>query len=348
MRQQLEYNRAPRAMRLVGLTTAAALLFAGCSAQPEAPGADPSEEVVPVTLRAVTAWDSANTSHYQPFQAFLDAMDEEAESGVTIEVIGGPETMAPTEVAENLANGTVDIALNTASYYSNTLPESLVISLTNLSPAQWRQDGLFDEVNEWHIDTLNQRVLGRLAWGQRYALYTKEPVTSIADFQGMRVRGVAVYQGLLGQLGAEMVDMPASDIYNAIERGTVDGTAWPEPGVSDLSLQEVIGGMTLPNFYSNGLALYINEDAWNRLSADQQSAVDRAVQKAEEAGPDFAEQLREQERDLLDSEGVVITELTGAEAEELLEKATLGAVDVLVNMGVDRTRAEELIAKFNE
>ncbi len=337
-----------RAVRLLGMAAAAALVFTSCSAQPETgtPGGD--SEVKSVTLRAVTAWDSSNAGHYEPFMKFVEALEADEDSGISIEVVGGPETMAPTELAENLANGTIDIALNTASYYSNTLPESLVISLTNLSPEVWREKGLYDEVNEWHVDKLNQRLLGRLAWGQRYALYLKEPVRSVADFEGLRVRGVAVYYGLLNQLGAEMVDMPPGDIYNAIERGTVDGTAWPEPGVMDLSLQEVVGAVMLPNFYSNGLGLYINEDAWKKLAPSQQEAIQRAVEVAEKFGPEFAEELRTKERKVLDESGVEIVELAGAEADAYLDKALRGAVDVLVNMGVDQARAKQLIDQFND
>jgi len=330
------------------MATAAVLMFTSCAAQPDQSGGEESGNAeTPVTLRAVTAWDSSNAGHYEPFLAFVAAMEEETDSGITIEIVGGPETMPPTELAENLANGTIDLAYNTASYYSNSLPESLVVSLTNLSPKEWRDKGLYDVVNEWHTDVLNQRLLGRFGWGQQYAIYTKNPVTSLDDFVNMRVRGVAVYYGILKQLGAEMVDMPASDIYNALERGTVEGTAWPSPGVTDLSLQEVIGAVILPTFYNNGMGLYINESTWNKLSDTQRAAVERAVIKAEEFGPKFAEELRDRENAVLEAAGVEIIELKGADAKGYLEAARLGAVDVLVNMGIDQARAQALVDQFN-
>lgn len=329
----------------VGATIALALTACQGASEPAAPG-DNGNEVESVTLTAVTAWDESNESHYAPFQAFLDAIEAE-DAGITVNVIGGPETMPPSEVAENLANGSMDIALNTGSYFSNTVPEALLLSLSNLDPDEWRSQGLLDELNGYIIEKLNQRALGRLGWGLEYAFYSKDPIASVDDFNGLRFRGSPVYAGIMAQLGVEMVDMPPSDVYTAIERGTVSGTAWPYPGITDLALEEVVEYVVHPTFYTNGISLYINEETWQGLSEAHQEALERAAIAAEKFTPQFAVDLRDRERQLIEERGINIVEFEGDMADEFLARATAGGVDVLVSSGIDRVTAEELIERFN-
>ncbi len=61
-----------------------------------------------------------------------------------------------------------------------------------------------------------------------YSLYTKKPITSIDDLKGKRFRTSPVYVPFIKALGAEAVIMPAGEIYTAIERGVIDGVAWPK------------------------------------------------------------------------------------------------------------------------
>jgi TRAP-type C4-dicarboxylate transport system substrate-binding protein len=75
--------------------------------------------------------------------------------------------------------------------------------------------------------------LGQTAWFfipyDSFALYSKKAVKGLDDMKGMRIRIVGEgYMKMLNAIGVHPQFIPASDLYPAMERGTVDGaiTGW--------------------------------------------------------------------------------------------------------------------------
>lgn len=303
-------------------------------------------DIEPVTLRAVTAWPMTQTSHTGPFSVFIDAVEELSGGAITIEVIGGPETMAPADVAENLATGSMDLALTSTGYYSEAIPESLVFEATLKSPAEWREAGLFDAANEWHRERLNQLVIGRLGWGQAYALYSAAPIETVDDFEGLRFRGSALYLGFLTELGIEAINMPPGDIYTALERGGVEGTPWTDVGGTQLTLHEVIDQVIFPSYYNSGIVLNMNLDAWESLSPDAQDIITQAAVRAEDASPGLMEEVRNEEIAVYESAGVEIFTFEGDEAERYLEASRVGLRTEFERRGFDDATIDALLEQY--
>lgn len=303
-------------------------------------------ELEPVTLRAITAWPMTQTSHTGPFSEFIAAVEELSNGAITIDVVGGPETMGVADVAENLATGSMDLALTSTGYYSEPIPETLVFEATLKSPAEWREEGLFDAANEWHRERLNQLVIGRLGWGQAYALYSAVPIETVDDFQGKRFRGSALYVGFLEELGIEAINIPPGEIYTSIERGTVDGTAWTDIGGTQLTLHEVIDQVILPPYYNSGIVLNINLDTWESLSPEAQDILTQAAIRAEEASPALMDEVRNEELRVYEEAGVEIFTFEGEEAERYLEASRVGIRTEFERRGFDDATIDELLAQY--
>jgi TRAP-type transport system periplasmic protein len=70
-------------------------------------------------------------------------------------------------------------------------------------------------------------------------------------------------------LGAEPVTLPPSDIYLALERGTVEGFTWPVyDGFINFGWQEVSKFMVAHPLYRNGTSIAVNLRKWNTLPED--------------------------------------------------------------------------------
>ncbi|PAT42265.1 C4-dicarboxylate TRAP transporter substrate-binding protein [Vandammella animalimorsus] len=54
-------------------------------------------------------------------------------------------------------------------------------------------------------------------------LVTREPIRSIADIKGKRIRGYGVANDVIERLGGTAVPMAAPEVYTALERGVLDG-----------------------------------------------------------------------------------------------------------------------------
>lgn len=306
----------------------------------------PAVDLEPVTLQAVTAWPMNQTSHTGPFIVFMDAVEELSGGAMTVEVIGGPETMEVADVAENLATGSMDIALTSTGYYSEPIPESLVFEATLKSPAEWRKEGLFDAANEWHSERLNQLAIGRLGWGQAYALYSAVPIATVDDFQGRRFRGSALYVGFLNELGVEAINIPPGEIYTSLERGAVDGTAWTDVGGTQLTLHEVIDQVIFPPYYNSGIVLNVNLDTWESLSPEAQEVLTQAAIQAEEASPDLMAQERDGEISIYEDADVEIFSFEGEEAERYLAASRTGIRTEFERRGFDDAMIDELLAQY--
>jgi TRAP-type C4-dicarboxylate transport system substrate-binding protein len=73
-----------------------------------------------------------------------------------------------------------------------------------------------------------------------------KPVRTLEDLKGMRIRTPSAAQSAqLTALGAVPVDMPVTQIYNAIERGVIDGTMIPLSAMLDFKLLEVVKYLTI-------------------------------------------------------------------------------------------------------
>ncbi|PKR53011.1 C4-dicarboxylate TRAP transporter substrate-binding protein [Thalassospira marina] len=81
--------------------------------------------------------------------------------------------------------------------------------------------------------------------GERHLL-TKKPITKPADLNGLVLRtpGAPVWTETVKAMGGTPTPMPFSDVYSALQLGTIDGTEAQLPAVVGANLQEVITHIT--------------------------------------------------------------------------------------------------------
>jgi len=99
-----------------------------------------------------------------------------------------------------------------------------------------------------------------------YEYMGRKPVHSIDDLKGLRIRTLGEQAKLAEKLGAVPVSMPAPEIYEALERGTIDGAWFPWTyGFGAYGLYEVSKYATLMGVGATGALVVIRLDTWNKL-----------------------------------------------------------------------------------
>jgi TRAP-type C4-dicarboxylate transport system substrate-binding protein len=90
-----------------------------------------------VTLRAVSSFaeGTVNSAH---FERFVKKVNDEGKGLVQINYIGGPKAMPPFEVGNAVRGGVVDMANVTGAFYTNIMPESDALKLSQISIAEQR------------------------------------------------------------------------------------------------------------------------------------------------------------------------------------------------------------------
>jgi len=117
-------------------------------------------------------------------------------------------------------------------------------------------------------------------------IHSKKPVNSVEDLKGMKIRlpGGMVAE-VFQQFGVSTVSLPGSDIFPALEKGTIDAADYVGPAVNyDLGFHQVtdyilFGPPGTMSIYQpcDVMDLTVNMHAWKALSPKMQQFVEEQV-----------------------------------------------------------------------
>jgi len=118
--------------------------------------------------------------------------------------------------------------------------------------------------------------------GFRHTINNVRPIRMPADFNGvkLRVQPSDLFIASFRAIGANPVPMAWSDVFTAVQQGTVDGLEIPLPVIFANKYPEVTDYLSLTSHTYNALALLMSRQTFNKLSSDQQELVRQAASKA--------------------------------------------------------------------
>ena len=163
----------------------------------------------------------------QVIKPWADAINAEGEGILKIDTFpGGALGGNPGLQAKMVTDGVADIALVIPAYSPGRFPDDEVMELpsmvktsTESSVALWRlyDRGLLRGYDEFRVIMLSTT--------NPYAIHTKEPVRTMADISGKKLRaGGPVASAAMRALGAVPVGLPITEVAENISRGVIDGS----------------------------------------------------------------------------------------------------------------------------
>ena len=164
--------------------------------------------------------------------------------------------------------------------------------------------------------------LGSFHNGFRQITNSKREVRTPEDVKRLKIRvpGSEVYMKFFKTLGADPVAMSWSEVFTAIQQGTIDGQ---ENGIcitESAKMDEIQDYLTLWNYtYENDLFV-ANTEIWESLEQKTRDLLQEKAKEACEWGRDTVEQ---EEADIVEefrSEGMTVTELTEEELDAFKEE----------------------------
>lgn len=220
---------------------------------------------------------------HEPFNA--------KKTGLTLAYRGGPEVTPRTKQGAALKRGTVDVIFTPSSYYAGMVPEARTLLLSNRDPDDLRREGVYDYIRKGWAKNVNGYFLAWPLWGAAdFHLYFKQKPKlnkeTGLDLEGVRVRSTAGYNPFLKRMKATPVVISATEIYTALQRGVVDGFAFPEGSISKRGWHEHVKYRLYPGFFRSSTAVVVNLDKWKSLTQAQRDALEQAAIDYEHAsGP---------------------------------------------------------------
>ena len=135
--------------------------------------------------------------------------------------------------------------------------------------------------------------------------FTVKPVSGIADFKGLKLRvsNDPVMNGMVEGLGANPTVVSFGELYSALQTGVVDGAEQPIANYKSNAFPEVANNLILDGHTLGAVQAVITDNAWNKLTENQQVAVMEAAADTQAFNADLSETAENKVLDELKSSG---------------------------------------------
>ena len=249
---------------------------------------------------------------------FAEALEARGGHAFDVNLIRGQSLGNAQQVMEQHQAGSVDVM------YSR--PDWLTASVSDFQVMSWGftfrdrdhmtaflNSDIFDEMAQKAVDAMGVRVLAA-AVDQPRILYTREPVSSVDDIQGikMRVPGIKAYLRLWETVGTVPTQVAWAEAFLALQTGAVDGAEADASGAYSQKFHVAAPNITLTNHLMSALHISVNEAKWNSLSADEQAILLAAAVEAVSWASETARSESQAVLDQMVAEGATVSEIDNA------------------------------------
>lgn len=243
------------------------------------------------TWKVQSTWD-AGTIGYTLFEEWSASMEEKTGGELRIKPFPAKSVVADNSgLFDAVRNGVLQGMNPWTLYWSGKIPASVFLSSYPAGPDQPHQwDTMFYGMGLLEKTREIYKKHGLFYVGPIHhdanIIHSKKPVNSLADLKGMKVRlpGGMVAE-VFQKFGVSTVSLPGSDIFPALEKGTIDAADFVGPAVNwELGFAQVTDNLVFgpPGMMSlyqpvDLMDLTVNLRSWNRLSDKTKAIVEAEV-----------------------------------------------------------------------
>jgi TRAP-type mannitol/chloroaromatic compound transport system substrate-binding protein len=235
--------------------------------------------------RIASSFPKSLDTLYGTCEVFAKKVGELSGGKFTISAHAAGELMPAFGVLDGVSNGTIEMA-NTASYYffgkdpTYALDCAIPFGLNSRQMTAWMYEGNGLKLLREHFGKVGIVNFPMGNTGVQMGGWFRKEVNSVADLKGLKFRCGGFAGRVLERLGVVPQNIPGGEIYQALEKGTIDAAEWVGP-YDDLKLgfNKVAPHYYYPGFWEVGpqLSLYVNQKAYEGLSSEYKAIVECAA-----------------------------------------------------------------------
>ncbi len=264
----------------------AATALAGCKEEAKSSAA-PQEgsSAQTFTWKMVTSWPKNFPGVGVGAERFAKLVDEMSNGRLKVKVYAAGELVPALEVFDAVSRGTAEMGHGAPYYWKGKVPAAQFFCALPFGPNA-------QEMNAWlHYGG------GQALWEEVYkpfgvlpmacgntgvqtAGWFNKEMNSVDDFKGLKMRTPGLGGEVLTKMGGTVVNMPAGEIFTAMQTGAIDATEWIGP-YNDLALGlHKAAKYYYPPGWQEPSVLFeldINIKAWETLPADLKAIVRAAA-----------------------------------------------------------------------
>lgn len=262
---------------MLGLTAALMTSVAGLAATPAAAETE-------ITMNV---WFPRVTAFYTDYMmGWANAVEANSNGGIKVNVPA--QSMAPPPgQLQLLLDGGADVVMIINAYHNDKFMLPMVGALPFTADSEegahvalWRTyEKFFADVGEYK----GLKVLGLTMPSANAIQSLGDPITSVADFKGRKVRtDPGPMLGFLEQAGATPVVRPANESFELMSGGVIDASLMTGEGAMSLDYLQFLKNVTT---FPGGLGRFVftfamSQEKWDTLTPEEQKIVEDAAGEA--------------------------------------------------------------------
>ncbi|WP_244467951.1 TRAP transporter substrate-binding protein [Nitratireductor soli] len=234
------------------------------------------------TLLRMSSWlPPQHVLHKDVMQVWAKEVTEASNGRLRINTLPKPVT-APPGTFDAVADGIVEIAFNVHGYTPGRFVATNIAEFPGAGDSAEAASVAYQRVYDKHMAQHGEhgdlKVLAVFTNGPGHIFNSKRPIARLEDLQNLRVRvGGGIVNELADLLGVSAVLKPASESYELMSAGIVDGLFFPVEPIITFKLDRLVRyGTLIPGgLYNTSWAVVMNKAAFDKLAAEDQEAIEK-------------------------------------------------------------------------
>ena len=320
------------------------LLATGLAAAILAPVAASAQDIKPRLIRFGYGL-SENSNQGRAVKFFVEEMSKRSGGKLKVKSFADASLGSDIQMQNALIGGAQEMMVGSTATLVGIVKDFAVFDLPFLFNNEQEADAVFDgPFGRKLADKLEEKgLVGLVYWenGFRNLTNSKRPVEKVEDLKGIKLRVMQnpVYIDMFNSFGANAVPLSFSELFTAMETGTVDGQENPVTTIQSSKFYEVQKYLTISKHVYSPWIVLASKRWYDGLSADERKILNEAAAASRDFERKDSREASMQSIAYLKDKGMQINELSNAE---------LGRMREMVKPAMDKFAADGGADLLNE
>ncbi len=285
------------------------------------------------TWKIQTSWPGG--IGLETFKAWCNSIKERTNGELAFTPFGAKDVVGDFQLFDAVKNGVIDAMNPFTLYWAGRMPAAVFLSSYPLGPRNPHEWDTFYyglgglQMARDLFAKFNMHYVGPIHHGPNI-IHSKTPINSIDDFKGrkMRLPGGMVAE-LFQAAGAKTTLLPGSEIFPALEKGTIDVADYVGPAINyALGFHQVtkyisMGPAGFMSIYQpvDLMDLTVGKRSWDKLSPKMQNFVESEVHRYSDIHHATIQKADQEAWKKFDDAGTIVTRLSESDVEKFTQLA---------------------------
>ncbi len=265
----------------------------------EAPAEKPYDGKTWIIKAAVTQSDNGQESaEISWLKSFKAEVEEKTQGAVTVDIYPGGQLGTDAEVVQGLSGNTIEVGFFNYSNLNSVYAPTMLMSCPGVFSSEAECNAIMN--GEWGTAFHDEmeaatglKIIACFSNGFRCFTCSTKPLTTVDTAKGVTFRTMTspVSIVMVEALGANAVPMASSEMYTAMQNGTVDGQENPIVNILNDKTYEVQKYFVMDKHIASIAAVGMSSKFYTELPAEIQEIVLTAAQNANAPAEEIVERV---------------------------------------------------------